>query len=99
MKGRLHEASLVEPGLAIVGEEPIAEDLLGRLHHGKVFTVGAVILLEDALHLIGVIEHVGRPEEEAEVDHVTIALPDRVALRKLSPAAKKLMRLPTTVCK
>ncbi len=76
MKGRLHEASLVQPGLSIVGEESIAEDLLGRLHHGKVFTVVAMILLEDALHLIRVIEHIGWPEQEAEVSHVTIPLPD-----------------------
>src|SRR5215813_14623527 len=76
MEGRLHEASLVQPGRSIVGEESVAKDLLGRLHVGKVLLIGAMILLEHPLHLIGVIEHVGGPEEEAEADDVPILVPE-----------------------
>ncbi len=95
MEGRLHETSLAQPGLSLAGEESIAEYLSGRLHVGKVLRVVAMILLEHALHMIGVIEHVGRPEQEAEADHVAIPVPnvkgkaDGVALERGGAAKRR----------
>ncbi len=47
--------------------------LQNRKGVAKVLIVVAIILLEHPLHLIGVIERIGRPEQEA--DHITIAVP------------------------
>src|SRR5712692_9815161 len=52
MEGGLHEASLMQPGVPVIGDEPIADKGFEGVEGEDVFGIVAMIVLENMLDLI-----------------------------------------------
>ncbi len=72
MKGWLHEVPLMQPGIAAVRDEPLAEQRFKDLIGIDVFAIVSLILLENMLDTIRVVDQVSGPGEKAHANNITI---------------------------
>ena len=74
MEDRLYQASLTQPGLAVVRNQPIADKWFQRAVGVHVFVVVLMIVLEHVLYVIRVKHHVGGPENETDAYNIAIVV-------------------------
>src|SRR5712691_1415556 len=72
MEDRLYQASLTQPGLTVVRNQPFADKWFQRVVGVHVFVVVLMIVLEYMLHVIRVKHHVGGPENKTDAYNIAI---------------------------
>src|SRR6266581_7426957 len=85
MEDRLYQASLTQPGLTVVRNQPIADKRFQRAVGVHVFVVVLMIVLEHVLYVIRVKHHVGGPENETDAYNIAIVVSQcQVHLRRIA---------------
>src|SRR6266516_2565412 len=85
MEDRLYQASLTQPGLAVVCNQPFANKWFQRVVGVHVFVVVLMIVLEYMLHVIRVKHHVGGPENKPNAYNIAIGASQcKVYLRRVT---------------
>jgi hypothetical protein len=64
----------VEPGLSIIGEQSIAQQRFKEVNNRGVFTIVEMVRLKYMLDIIGMKDHVGRPDQKVDRRDVAITL-------------------------
>ena len=70
MEGRLHEATLMQPGWPVVDQESLPEHRLEYLVRDEVFVVVTSMLLQNVLDALWVRDQVRGREEEAQAHYL-----------------------------
>jgi hypothetical protein len=78
VEGGLHEPALPQPGLALVGQQPVAQQSTQNPPLQRILGVVAVAGDEDVLDVVRVVEHVRLLSQVGEVHHVPVAAPGAV---------------------
>ena len=72
MEDRLYQASLAQPGLPVVRNQPIADKWFQRMVGVHILVIVLMILLEHMLYIIRVEEHVSRPENKSDAHNIAV---------------------------
>ena len=70
MEGRLHEATLMQPGWPVIDQESLSEHRLEYLVRDEVFVVVTSMLLQNVLDALWVRDQVRGREEEAQAHYL-----------------------------